>query len=118
VLYGTAIAPIAPAVGIEIIEVKSPDVMEEFLDALLSGWGIAADHHEGAKSNMRGWLDVPAWRLYLARIDGTPAAAAKLFLYDKVGYFADASTRPEYRGRGLQTALLRHRAAFAAIAGA
>lgn len=67
---------------------------------------------------MRGWLAVSDWRLYLARIDGKPAAAAKLFLHDGVGYFADASTRPEFRGRGLQSALLRHRAMEAAQAGA
>jgi GNAT superfamily N-acetyltransferase len=100
------------------VQVDSRELVEDFLDALLTGWGIAGEHHEGAKANMRGWLGVPDWRLYLARIDGKPAAAAKLFLKDNVGLFADAATRPEFRGRGLQTALLRHRAAVAAMAGA
>ena len=53
-----------------------------------------------------------------SRIDGRPAAAAKLFLHDGVGYFADAATDPDFRGRGLQTALLRHRASVAARSGA
>ena len=101
----------------DIIRVDSPGVMEEFLDALLSGWGVPREHHEGAKGNMRGWLDVPDWRLYVVRIDGRPAAAAKLFLLDGVGYFADAATHPDFRGRGLQTALLRHRAQVAAESG-
>jgi GNAT superfamily N-acetyltransferase len=92
--------------------------MEDFLNALLAGWGIPAEHCEPAKINMRGWLGVPDWRLYLARIDGKPAAAAKLFVKDGVGLFPDAATRPEFRARGLQTALLRHRAAVAAQAGA
>jgi ribosomal protein S18 acetylase RimI-like enzyme len=117
-LYGVPPAPAVAPTGFAIEQVDSPNIMEEFLDALLNGWTIAPEHHEGAKANMRGWLGVPDWRLYLARIDGKPAAAAKLFLHDGVGYFADAATRPEFRGRGLQTALLRHRAAAAAQAGA
>jgi hypothetical protein len=118
VLYGEAPAPPAPPTDTDIVEVDLPALMEDFLDVLLAGWGIATEHHEPAKANMRGWLGVPDWRLYLARIDGKPAAAAKLFIKDGVGFFADAATRPEFRRRGLQTALLRHRAAVAAKSGA
>ena len=102
----------------EVVAVDSPAVMDEFLDALLSGWGIAREHRAGAKANMAGWLDVPAFRLYLIRIDGRPAAAAKLFLHDGVAYFPDAATDPDFRGRGLQTALLQHRSVIAAQSGA
>lgn len=118
VLYGLPPLPGAAPAGFDIEPVNSPSAMEEFLDALLAGWSIPVEHHEGAKANMRGWLGVADWRLYLARVDGRPAAAAKLFLHDGVGYFADAATRPEFRARGLQSALLRHRAAAAAQAGA
>jgi ribosomal protein S18 acetylase RimI-like enzyme len=118
VLYRAAPAPAIPVTDVDIVGVDSPALMEDFLDALLNGWSIPSEHHEPAKANMRGWLDVPDWTLYFARIDGRPAAAAKLFVKDGVGYFADAATRPEFRGRGLQTALLRHRAALAAQAGA
>ena len=114
VLYGVPSAPAVPPAGIEIVDVGSAALTEDFLDALLTGWGIGCEHHEPAKANMRGWLGVADWRLYLARIDGKPAAAAKLFIRDGVAFFADAATRPEFRGRGLQTALLRHRAAVAA----
>ena len=102
----------------EIFAVDSPDLIDEFLDALLTGWGIPREHHAGAKANMSGWLDVPAFRLYLVRIDGRPAAAAKLFVHDGIGLFPDAATDPEFRGRGLQTALLRHRCVVAAQSGA
>jgi ribosomal protein S18 acetylase RimI-like enzyme len=102
----------------EIVTVDSPGVMDEFLDALLTGWGIARAHHAGAKANMSGWLEVPAFRLYLIRIDGRPAAAAKLFLHDGIGHLPDAATDPDFRGRGLQTALLRHRCVVAARSGA
>jgi ribosomal protein S18 acetylase RimI-like enzyme len=117
VLYAPPPTAVAEA-AFDIIRVESPNVMDEFLDALLAGWDIPREHHEGAKRNMRGWLGMPDWRLYLVRVDGRPAAAAKLFLHDSVGFFADAATHPDFRGRGLQTALLRHRARVAAESGA
>ena len=49
--------------------------------------------------------------------EGRPAAAAILFVHDKVGYCADATTDPAFRGRGLQTALLARRIADARAAG-
>ena len=51
---------------------------------------------------------------FLARVDGAPAATGLLSLADGIGYFGHASTRPEFRGRGCQTALLRARIAEAA----
>ena len=39
-------------------------------------------------------------------------------MHDGIGYFADAATHPDFRSRGLQGALLRHRASVAAQAGA
>lgn len=117
VLYAAA-PPSIGAADASIEPVTTAAAMEEFLDALLAGWGIPREHHDGAKANMRGWLDVPDWRLFLARVDGRPAAAAKLFLHEGLGYFADAATVPEFRGRGLQSSLLRHRAAVAASSGA
>ena len=118
VLYAAPPPAAAADTPFEIVAVDSPAVMDEFLDTLLTGWGVPPDHRAGAKANMSGWLDVPAFRLYLIRIDGRPAAAGKLFLHDAVGYFPDAATDPDFRGRGLQTALLRHRTAIAAQSGA
>jgi ribosomal protein S18 acetylase RimI-like enzyme len=116
-LYGLPQTWAAASGGIEISEVQSAQAMEHFLDALLAGWSIPEQYREGSKENMRLWRGVPDWRLYLARIDGRPAAAGKLFLHDRVGFFCDASTRPEFRGRGLQSALLRHCSAVASAAG-
>jgi GNAT superfamily N-acetyltransferase len=70
------------------------------------------------KQNVRGWLSQPGWSLYLARADGRAAAAATLFMHDKVGYCADAATDPAFRGRGLHTALLARRIRDASAAGA
>ena len=49
---------------------------------------------------------------------GKAGAAGILYVRDKVGYCADAATHPGFRGRGLQSALLRRRIAGASAAGA
>ena len=57
------------------------------------------------------------WRCYVALIDGHVAAGGALFVADGVGVLAAAGTRPAFRGRGAQTALLRRRIAAAGAAG-
>ncbi len=54
---------------------------------------------------------------YLAEIDGVPAAAGMLFLFDGVALLAGASTVSEYRRRGVQSALLADRLDYAAERG-
>lgn len=50
---------------------------------------------------------------FLAEIDGKPGAAGVLSMHDKVALFGGASTIPELRRRGLQTALLHERMRYA-----
>ena len=95
--------------GVAVEPVASPEQMEEFLAAYVLGWGIPETFREQFKSNVRPWLGLPGWSLYLARVEGRPAAAATLFIHDGVGYFADGATDPAFRGRGLHAALLRRR---------
>jgi GNAT superfamily N-acetyltransferase len=110
-----AFAPVTPDVPIE--PVVSAALMEEFLDAYMAGWKIDPEHHTQFKANVRPWLGEPGWSLYVARIDGRPAAAATLYLHERVGYCADAATDPAFRNRGLHTALLRRRILDAKAAG-
>jgi GNAT superfamily N-acetyltransferase len=51
---------------------------------------------------------------FLAELDGRPISAGMLFIYDGVALLAGASTIPEGRKRGAQTALLDARLRFAA----
>jgi ribosomal protein S18 acetylase RimI-like enzyme len=95
-----------PPADTEIRQVMASDLMERFLDIYLVGWGFPTAIHEGARVNMRGWLGLPAWRLYLAEIDGEAAAVAVAFMHDKAAYFADVCVHPKFRGRRLQSALL------------
>ena len=106
---------LADAGGIVIETVTTAGLLEEFLDVHAAGWQIPDP--QGFKANVRGWLGLPGWSLYLARVDGRPAATGILYVHDRVGYCADAATDPIFRGRGLQTAMLRRRIADAKTAG-
>ncbi|ODT78073.1 MAG: hypothetical protein ABS76_25125 [Pelagibacterium sp. SCN 64-44] len=105
-LVGSAMK--TPAPHLDISSVETPEAMEQFLDVYLAGWGVPHAVHDGAKANMRGWLGLPDWHLYLARVEGQPAATAILFLHEKAAYFADTCVHPDFRGRHLQSALLAH----------
>jgi GNAT acetyltransferase-like protein len=107
-----------PARDITIERVADKRTMEEYLDAYLAGWGFPESEHARFKTNVRPWLGQLGWSLYLARIDGRPAATATLFLNNDVGYFADSTTARPMRGRGLHTALLVRRWRDAHEAGA
>ena len=55
-------------------------------------------------------------RRYLALVDGTPAGAASMGIQDEFAQFS-AGTAPQFRRRGVQSALLAARVADAAAAG-
>jgi ribosomal protein S18 acetylase RimI-like enzyme len=103
---------------VETRRVTTSQMMEDYLDAYVAGWRIAEKDHAQFKTNLRPWLEEPGWSLYLARVDGRPAAAATLYVKDRVGYLADAATDPTFRRRGLHAALLRRRICDAAAANA
>jgi GNAT superfamily N-acetyltransferase len=110
--------PIATPPAAEIERVTTAATMEEFLAAYVAGWGLPAEQHPHFKANVRPWLHQPGWSLYLARIDGRPAATATLFVRGDTAYCADATTDPAFRRRGLHSALLHRRIMDARAAGA
>lgn len=54
---------------------------------------------------------------YLAWLEGEPAGGGAFYHHEGVAEFGSASTRPRYRRRGVQTALLRMRMAAARVLG-
>ena len=54
-------------------------------------------------------LQVQHQDLYIALVNGEPAAAAALFISDNLAYLAGAATLPKFRSRGCQTALIQYR---------
>lgn len=73
--------------------------LPELRETLLQLGGIFVARHESP--------------CFLAEIDGHPGAAGVLGIHDKVALFGGASTVPELRRRGLQTALLQERMRYA-----
>jgi hypothetical protein len=113
-LYGpvTPLPPAPTALGVTVEPVGRAE-FDLFLETLLGGIGVS-----GADRRLHAhWPDLDHWRLYLARVDGTPAGAAVLRVSDGVGLLANASTLPAFRGRGAQAALVARRTADAAAEG-
>lgn len=59
----------------------------------------------------------PGTKLLLAWIDGKAAGTGELFVEDGVAWLSGDTTLPQFRGRGVQQALQRHRLALGAAAG-
>ena len=66
---------------------------------------------------MQAFASAKGVECYLARVNGSVAGGGTLILRDGIGGLFGASTLPEFRKRGVQTALLRRRIARAAEAG-
>ena len=113
VLYGAASERPLPA----LVEIESAPDPERFADVLLRGHGVPGGARVRDRASVARWAELEKWRLYLARVDGEPAGAALLSLEDDIGYLANASTLPEHRRRGVQTALIARRIEDAAAAG-
>lgn len=116
-LFGEPNPPAPVPSGISVEPVVGEAMLEEYLDAYVAGWGIAQEHRDGFKANVRPWLAQLGWSLYLARVDGQPAAAATLYVHGAIGYLADAATDPAFRRRGVHLALLSRRLEAAKAAG-
>jgi GNAT superfamily N-acetyltransferase len=108
--------PASPADGVTISGVGEED-LDDFARVLLLGHGVP-EARVGEESVLtREHAGVEGSRLYLARVDGRPAAAAVLFLAGDVAYLANASTVEPFRRLGCQTALIQRRLADATEAG-
>jgi ribosomal protein S18 acetylase RimI-like enzyme len=111
-LRGGAVADSAGDVQVE--RAADPEL---FADVILRGHGVPEGVRVRDRSSVARWAEIEGWRLYLARVDRKPAGAALLALDDDLGYLANASTLPDFRRRGVQTALIAARIADAAAAG-
>ena len=104
----------------------APDELPLWLDTVVEGFASpdgqgVASHEEFPRAVLERTIgDLardPAYSSYLARLDGEAAGGAAFHLFAGVAQLAGAATRPRYRGRGVQTALLAARLADAAAAG-
>lgn len=92
--------------------------MDDFVWVMPEGHGVPEARREQAVDFARQQAGIEGALSYLATVDGSPAAAAVLFLAgDRLAYLASAATLPAFRRRGCQTALIERRLADAAAAG-
>lgn len=86
--------------------------------AVASILGVAFELPQTAAEVFTHVIDRPRWRVYVAETDQQIVAAAGMFSEGEIAYCAFAATRPEFRNRGAQRALLRARIDEAVDAGA
>lgn len=115
--YGALYGAPHPAKGRSdvVVHKVGRDDVEVFMRAYVEGFGLTT--LSAAADAIRALFGRPAIHFYLAAVDDAPAAVAILSLSRGVGYLAASATRPPFRGRGCQTALLRRRIADAGDAG-
>lgn len=100
--------PDGPAMpdGVEVRPAGSSD-REQFARALNIGWSLDADAARG--HIFAATIEHDDWLHYLALVDGELAGIAVLFIHDQVADCFLAATLPDFRGRGVQTALIEAR---------
>lgn len=121
------VATNATAPAVAEIEVALCDDRALWLDVMVIGFGTpdtqgVASHESFDRAVLERVIDdfaaADGVHLLLARCAGVPAGAAALRIDGGIAQLCGASTLPAHRRRGVQTALLRHRLAFAATSGA
>jgi GNAT superfamily N-acetyltransferase len=114
ILYQPVAQPAAALPSSVTVRVAGPE--ETGLWSRINAGGWAHDHPE-LETFLLELGVVMASRdqtvCFLAEIDGEPRAAGVLCLHEGVALFAGAATAPEFRGRGLQSALLKERMRYA-----
>jgi len=108
-----------PPIGVDVIEVLAGQ-MEIFADlymVYLDDFKYSDELKARVRANIITGYRQPGWRLYLAAVDGAPAAFASLYVQDRIGSLAMAAAAPSSRGRGGHGALLNRRIADAAAEG-
>ena len=114
VLYQPIAKPAPFAAGNLIVRVSKPEEAKLWSEITTKGW--AQNHPELANLLMELGAVTAAREhtvCFLAEIDGQPGAAGALCLHQGVAQFAGAATVPDFRRRGLQSALLLERMRYA-----
>lgn len=110
VLYGLPReeTPVFPA-GIRVREVENEADFDVYAETHCIASGMLPAHKHHFANNNRGLLNRPGWKLFVAYWHDRPAAVAAMHTDGDVASCALAATIPDFRGNGLQTALLLKR---------
>jgi GNAT superfamily N-acetyltransferase len=105
--------PVRAATDLVIEEVDSQRA-EDYGRVIAEGFGLSP-------SLARWWsciVGAPGWHCFVGYDGREPAAAGSLYIEEEVAWFGVAATRPAFRGRGGQSAILTARVEAAARLGA
>jgi hypothetical protein len=102
------------AAEVEVVAIDASDADSPFGTIAALGFGLPA----WVASLLAPLPGLPAWRCYLALVDGEPQGCAAMLLDGEVAEFGVAATLEGGRRRGCQLALLGRRIEDAAAAGA
>ncbi len=94
--------------NIQIEEIGLED-FDIFGELYTKGFGMPVAFKDFVTANNRVLAESDDWTFYLARVEGHPAGIAVLFRKNDVATLAASATVPEYRNRGVQTALIQNR---------
>ena len=95
------------------IEDLQEDQFELYAAIHCRGFGLPDSGIAPVAQNNKVLFERPGWRFFLAYYEAIPAAVGVMFMKDRTASLTFAATLPEFRGKGLQQALLKHRVAEA-----
>ena len=107
--------PLPEGVTVDLVDLEERGI--DFSLAMSGGLGIPEEMVESTRRAAQIEHADPGWRLCLASVEGHPAAMATMFVHEGMASIDAMATRPCYRRRGCQTALLRRCLCDAARAG-
>jgi GNAT superfamily N-acetyltransferase len=108
-----------PASGFDVVPANR-ELLRLWQETAASGWGHtdpAARRASDVFAEVAAIVDGEGFVLLREAGSGLPLGCASLTTRDGVATLGGMSTRPDARGRGVQTALIRHRLRVAAAAG-
>jgi len=105
---------IAGTITVERVEHGSTDEAETYGRLAAAAFGSTAPVMIRL---FAAFFAVPGVGLHRARVDGAVAGVARLVIDGDLAEFGGGATLPEFRGRGVQQAMLRHRINEACAAG-
>ncbi|MDR4889705.1 GNAT family N-acetyltransferase [Fredinandcohnia sp. QZ13] len=93
---------------ITIRELKK-DEFDLYAEMYTKGFGMPSFLIEGVAQNNQVLYNNENWTFFLASIEDEPAGIGVLFSRNGIGTLASATTLPEFRNQGIQTALIKQR---------
>lgn len=120
---GVDVAPLPAGI---VVEPVAPSEIAQLSDLFVEAFanpdhgGVGGDTTPPAEAIRRYFeitMSVDGFRGYVARVDGAMAGGGALRIDGDIAQFCGAGTRPAFRRRGVQTALLRARLADAHAGG-